>query len=64
MQVVRLGFSWGLGLDVLIRMNTRVLGGQSGGVLLFGQLGPFHFSLKLNVFIYSFLYFVMHLDFH
>ena len=60
-------------MDVLIRMNTRVLvvwlvskisAGQRGGVLLLRQLGPFHFSLMLNVFIYSFLYFLMHLDFH
>ena len=70
---MRLSFSWGIGVDVLIRMNTRVLGGwlgskisagQSGGVSLLGQLGPFHFSLILNIFIYSFLYFLMYLDFH
>ena len=51
-------------MDILIRMNTRVLGGwlgskisagQSGGVSLLGQLGPFHFSLTLNMFIYSFM---------
>ena len=68
-----LGFSWGIGLYVLIRMNTTVSGGssgskisagQSGGVLFLGQLGPFHFSLILNIFIYSFLYFLMYLDFH
>ena len=44
-QVVILGFSWGMGMDPLIRMNTRVLGGwfgikisagQSGGVSLLG----------------------------
>ena len=60
-------------LDVLIGMNTRVLGGlvgskistgQSGWVSLLGQLGPFHFSLILNILIYSFLYLLMHLDFH
>ena len=68
-QVVILGFSWGMGMDPLIRMNPRVLGGwfgikisagQSGGVSLLGQLGPFHFSLILKVFIYSCLYFLMH----
>ena len=35
------------------------------GFLPLGQFGQFHFSfLILNAFIYSFLYFVMHLDFH
>ena len=47
-------------MDVLIRMNTRVLSGwlgskisaaQSGGASLLGQLGPFNFSLILNIFI-------------
>ena len=42
----------GMVLDVLIGMNTRVLGGwlgnkisasQSGGVLPLGQFGQFHF---------------------
>ena len=70
---MRLGFSWGMGVNVLIGMNARVLGGwlgskisagQSGEVPLLGELGPFHFSLILNLFIYSFLYFFMHLDFH
>ena len=59
--------------DVLIGMNTRVLGGwlgskisagQSGGVSLSGQLGLFYFPLILHIFIYSFIYFLMHLDFH
>ena len=74
-QAERLGFSWGMGvgLDVLIRMNTRVLGGwlgskisagQSGGVSLLGQLGPFHFSLILSIFIYSCLNFLIYLDFY
>ena len=62
-----------MGSDVLIVMNTGVLSewlgsnmsaGQSGGVLLLGQLGSFHFSLILNVFIYSFFYFLMYLNFH
>ena len=68
-----LGISWGMGMDVVIGMNTRILGGwlgnkisagQSGGVPLLGELAQFHFSLILNVLIYSFLYFLMHLDFH
>ena len=54
-------------------MNTRVLGGwlsskisagQSGGVPLLWQLGPFHFSLILNVFIHSLLYFLIDLGFY
>ena len=63
----------GMTVDALIGMNTRVLNGwlgskisagQSGGILLLGQLGPFHFSLTLKVSVYSFLHFLMHLDFH
>ena len=70
---VRLGFSWRMGVVLLIGMNTRVLSGwlgskisagYSGRVSHLGQLGPFHFPLILNVFIYSFLYFLKHLDFH
>ena len=44
-QVVRLGFSWGMGMDVLIGMNgglgawlgSKSSAGQSGGVLLLWQ---------------------------
>ena len=61
-----------MGMDVLIGMNgglgawlgSKISAGQSGGVLLLGQWGPFHFSLIVNVFIYWFLYFLMHLDFY
>ena len=35
-----------------------------GGGWLLGQLGPFHFSLILNMSIYSRLYFLTYLDFH
>ena len=60
-------------MDVLTGINTRALGGwlgskicagQGGGVSFLGQLGQFHFSLILNIFIYSFLCFLMHLDFN
>ena len=60
-----------MGEDVLVGMNTRVLGGwlgnnisaaQSSRVLLLGQLGQFClFNAKQ---IYSFCYFLMHLDSH
>ena len=52
-------------MDVLIRVNTRILSGwlgskistgQSGGVSLLGQLDPFHFSLILNIFINFFVF--------
>ena len=36
---MRLGFSWGIGVDVLIRMNTRVFGGWLGSKSSTGQSG-------------------------
>ena len=45
-------------------LGNKISAGQSGGVSRLGELGPFYFSLILNIFIYSFLYFLMHLDSH
>ena len=69
------GFSWEKGVDVLIGINTRVLGSwlcnkifasKSGGALLLGQLGQFHFfyTKRIYLFICLFIYFLMLLGLH
>ena len=40
-------------------MGSKVSAGQSGGVSLLRQLGPFHFSLILNIFIHFFIFLII-----